>query len=66
MTITAAASSQFAWPLDHVGWRLQAQTNSSAVGLSTNWCDVPGASATNQMNVTLNPTNCVFYRLVWP
>jgi fibronectin-binding autotransporter adhesin len=53
------------WPADHIGWRLQAQTN--ATGLSTNWFNVPNAILTNQMSVTLDPTGrCVFYRLVYP
>ena len=55
------------WPADHIGWRLQAQTNSISVGLGTNWLDVPNSIATNQMTFTLDPTaGCVFYRLVYP
>ena len=55
------------WPLDHVGWRLQAQTNSLSVGLGTNWVTVPNSSSTDQVTIPVNPTNgCVFYRLVYP
>jgi hypothetical protein len=55
------------WPADHTGWRLQGQTNTLAKGLSTNWSDVPGSSATNQMTLPLSPANpSVFYRLVFP
>ena len=55
------------WPADHIGWRLQVQTNSLSVGLSTNWRDVPNAIATNQMTFSFDPTaGCVFYRLVYP
>jgi hypothetical protein len=54
------------WPSDHVGWRLQSQTNSSAVGLGTNWYDVLGANMTNQWDFSINRSNCSFYRLVSP
>jgi len=55
------------WPADHIGWRLQVQTNSLSVGLSTNWRDVPNSIATNQMTFSLDPAaGCVFYRLVYP
>ena len=55
------------WPSDNTGWRLQAQTNTSSVGLSTNWVDVTGSKTTNLVVMTINPTNgCVFYRLISP
>jgi autotransporter-associated beta strand protein len=55
------------WPSDHTGWTLQAQTNSLAVGISTNWVNVAGSTGTNQIVVPINLTNgSVFYRLVYP
>jgi hypothetical protein len=55
------------WPADHIGWRLQSQTNSVTVGLSTNWVDVAGASATNQVILTVDQTKgTVFFRLIYP
>ena len=70
VTITNIASGSlltFSWPADHIGWRLQAQTNSVSVGLSTNWLDVPNSAATNQMTIAPDPTaGSVFYRLVYP
>ena len=52
------------WPGDHLGWRLQVQTNSLAQGLGTNWVDVAGSSVTNQLSFPINPGNgSVFYRL---
>jgi autotransporter-associated beta strand protein len=55
------------WPADHIGWRLQAQTNSLSVGLGSNWVDVPNSRATNQMSFTIDVNaGCVFYRLVYP
>jgi hypothetical protein len=56
-----------AWPADHTGWILQAQTNSLSNGLGTNWVDVADATGTNQTTVTSDPSNGgVFYRLVHP
>ena len=55
------------WPGDHIGWTLHGQTNTRSVGLNTNWFNVAGSAATNQVTVpidSLNPT--VFYRLVYP
>jgi autotransporter-associated beta strand protein len=58
---------QLEWPADHVGWTLQAQTNSLNVGLSTNWFNVPGSAGTNQAFMPIDPTKgSGFYRLVYP
>ena len=55
------------WPADHTGWKLQAQTNSLATGLGTNWVTIPGSDSSNTYNATLNPANgAVFYRMVYP
>ena len=69
-TISASLGSSrnilnLAWPLTYTGWLLQCQTNSLKFGLSTNWQDVAGSTATNQMQMPLSVTNgCVFYRLI--
>jgi hypothetical protein len=55
------------WPTDHIGWRLQVQTNTLAVGLSTNWVDVAVPGGNSCYTNTLNPVNqSVFYRMVYP
>jgi hypothetical protein len=54
------------WPTDHLGWTLQAQTNSSAVGISTNWVNVPNSASVTSTNITINPQSpTVFYRLMY-
>jgi hypothetical protein len=54
------------WPADHLGWTLQAQTNSLSIGLSANWVNVSGSTATNQLVFPINLTNgTVFYRLFY-
>jgi len=58
------ASFILSWPATHLGWTLQAQTNSLAAGLGTNWVDLPATVATNNFSAPLNPANnSVFYRL---
>jgi autotransporter-associated beta strand protein len=55
------------WPVDHIGWRLQAQTNSTSVGLTATWFDVAGSTTTNQVIMPVAPANgCVFYRMIYP
>ncbi len=55
------------WPTDHLGWRLQVQTNSLSTGLNTNWSDVAGAASVNSVTNTINPANgAVFYRMIYP
>ncbi len=51
------------WPPANTGWQLQTQTN----GLGTNWTDVPGSPATNQMGLAISHAKgAVFYRLIYP
>jgi hypothetical protein len=58
---------QLSWPQDHLGWRLQIQTNDLSKGLGTNWVTVPNSTNVYQTNVTVNATNgSVFLRMVYP
>jgi hypothetical protein len=55
---------RLSWPVSHIGWALQVQTNALAVGLGINWLAVPGATATNEVVLPVNPlTPAAFYRL---
>jgi hypothetical protein len=66
-TSVSGGNLTLTWPSDHTGWRLQTQTNSNTAGLGTNWLDVAGATATNQVVVPINSTNgSVFFRMVYP
>ena len=38
---------QLSWPQDHLGWRLQTQTNPLSTGLSANWVTVPNSTNVN-------------------
>jgi hypothetical protein len=54
------------WPRDHIGWTLQAQTNTIASGLHTaNWVDVPGSTTVRAYFTPIDPSKgTVFYRLI--
>jgi hypothetical protein len=58
---------QLSWPQDHLGWRLQIQTNDLSSGLGTNWTDVPDANLTNQVFIPIDANNgSVFLQLTYP
>jgi autotransporter-associated beta strand protein len=59
-------SLTLSWPTDHIGWRLQVQTNAPSVGITTNWVDVPNSALTNRLTLPIDPTlGSAFYRLVY-
>jgi polygalacturonase len=58
---------QLSWPQDHLGWRLQIQTNDLTGGIGTNWTTVANSTNVNAANIAIIPTNgAVFLRLVYP
>jgi hypothetical protein len=58
---------ELSWPADHMGWRLEIQTNTSPVGLSTNWVTWANSQQTNQVFLPLDQAlGTVFLRLVYP
>jgi autotransporter-associated beta strand protein len=55
------------WPPDHLGWYLQYQTNSLAVGLRTNWITISGSQTVTSTNLLLDAAQpATFYRLKLP
>jgi len=63
------SSVSLSWPANHIGWRLQTQTNALNVGLSTNWFlwTASDVTTTNAIVIPINTSNkSVFYRLVSP
>jgi fibronectin-binding autotransporter adhesin len=69
-TITAtpgAGTLDLNWPVSHLGWVLQTQTNALTVGIATNWVDVPGSASVTSVSIAINPANpTVFFRLRYP
>jgi hypothetical protein len=53
------------WPSSYTGWTLQGQTNNPSVGITTNWHDVPGSTATNEFIIPIGHANgSVFFRMI--
>jgi autotransporter-associated beta strand protein len=64
---SGAGEMALSWPEDHIGWRLQVQTNALSSGLNATWFDVPGAIGTNEITFPVDPApGGVFFRLVYP
>jgi len=64
---SAGGVLQLAWPGDHTGWRLEAQTNTVASGLGTNWVTLSGSDTNSQVAFLIDSTSgSVFFRLVYP
>jgi hypothetical protein len=65
--ISASVSGKtltIAWPTDHLGWILQAQTNGMSMG---QWFDLPGSGNVNSVAIPIDPANpAVFYRQYQP
>lgn len=58
---------QISWPQNHLGWRLEIQTNDLSAGLGTNWVTVPDSTNVISTGIPLDPANgSVFLRLVYP
>jgi hypothetical protein len=64
---SAGGQMELIWDPFYLGWLLQVQTNSPAIGLGTNWFTIPGSGGTNQVFFPINPANgSTFFRLAYP
>jgi hypothetical protein len=65
-TLTNGALN-LSWPAMHLGWILQTQTNSLAIGVGASWFDVANSEVQTQAVFPLNQTNPTgFFRLRHP
>jgi hypothetical protein len=65
--VNGGSNLVLSWPMDHTGWRLQAQTNKGLQADETNWFFVTGSATTNKVIAPIVKTNPpVFYRLIYP
>jgi hypothetical protein len=63
LVFSTSGGLSLSWPADHIGWRLEAQTN----GLnSTNWATVVNSTITNEASIEITTNGSVFFRLVYP
>jgi len=69
-TLTSTVSGgnlNLSWPADHLGWKLQMQTNSLSVGLNGAWVTLPATATVTNYTVPINPANpAVFIRMIYP
>ena len=64
MPVYSGGVLNISWPADHIGWTLEAQTNSTYVGISSNWAAIASSFTTNQMSFPVDQsTQTVFFRL---
>jgi polygalacturonase len=52
---------QLTWPMDHLGWHLEIQTNALSTGLNTNWFTAPNSAITNRFFIPLEATSPTFF-----
>jgi autotransporter-associated beta strand protein len=65
--VVTGGNLDLSWPPDHLGWRLEVQTNSLSVGIANNWSTWPNSTNVTAVSVPINPANpSVFFRLVYP
>lgn len=51
------------WPTDHLGWRLQYETNLA----DSNWITVPNSTNVISTNIIIDPSNTsLFFRMIYP
>jgi hypothetical protein len=67
VTQAGGGQLQISWPQDHLGWRLQIQTNDLTGGLGTGWVTIPNSTNVDMVNIPIDPMDgAVFLRLVYP
>jgi hypothetical protein len=63
-SVATSTNLTLSWGTTNVGYQLQVQTNTLAIGLSTNWVPVVGSETNATYVVPITPENpTVFYRL---
>jgi hypothetical protein len=68
LTNTVSGSTlTLSWPADHLGWRLEVQTNALNTGLGANWYTWPNSTTVTTVPINIDPASpTVFFRLVYP
>jgi fibronectin-binding autotransporter adhesin len=66
--LRSGSSLTLSWPSNYTGWILQGKTNAPGIGIQGGtWVNVAGSSNTNQIVITIVPTNGpTFYRMFLP
>jgi fibronectin-binding autotransporter adhesin len=65
--VVSGSNLNLSWPPDRLGWKVQLQTNTLNVGLSSNWFTVPATATVTNYSIPINPANpAVFIRMTYP
>ncbi len=65
--MTSGGQVQLSWPMDHLGWRLEMQTNSLNASPGADWATVSNSTMTNQLSMPIDPAKgSLFFRLAYP
>ena len=66
--LRSGSTLTLSWPSNYTGWILQGKTNNPGQGIQAGtWVNVSGSSNTNQVVITIVPTNGpTFYRMFLP
>ena len=65
IALATNGSLNLSWPADHIGWHLE--SNSVNLADTNFWFAVPGSDATNQVIMSIDPSQSnVFFRMAYP
>jgi|GEM_PF-665866 len=63
-SVVGGTNLTLSWPASHIGYQLQVQTNTLAVGISNSWFPIAGSETVTTWSAAVDPANpTVFYRL---
>jgi hypothetical protein len=63
-SVVGGTNLNISWPTTHLGYQLQVQTNTLAVGIDTNWYPILGTETNTSYSAPIDVANpTVFYRL---
>jgi hypothetical protein len=64
-SVVSGSTLHLSWPCDHIGWKLQVQTN--VTGLTASWYTITDSSTNNSWNLPIDKSKgSVFTRLTYP
>jgi hypothetical protein len=65
--VVSGSNLMLSWAADHIGWKLQIQTNAPHLGITTSWYTVNNSSTTNLWTLPIDQARAsVFCRLIYP
>lgn len=66
-SVVSGSNLLLSWPCDHIGWKLQVQTNAPGHGLTNIWYTITDSSTNNSWTLPIDRSKgSVFSRLTYP